>query len=179
MKNWPPACERQSCWHRVESGRPEAQKEHKVPHWYHPTICMQAMSFNSVRSQLLKAAAQNISVFPSRASTCHSSCVLGMGRCLFMFFYYFLKYRQSGNAVLLYFWIVFSYSRKANVIFKSFYCVHKDKENKITNTDEPTPFSFNNHQYFTNMVSSISSNLLFWFFSWNILKQNQDTMPFY
>lgn len=53
-------------------GRPEIQKEHKVPHWYDPTVCMRAMSFNPVRSQLLKAAAQNISVSPSRVSLCHS-----------------------------------------------------------------------------------------------------------
>lgn len=30
MKNWSPACERQSCWHKEGTGRPEAQKEHKV-----------------------------------------------------------------------------------------------------------------------------------------------------
>lgn len=106
MKNRPPACERQICWHKEGTGRPEAQKEHKVPHRDDPTVCMQAMSFNSIRSQLLKAAAQNIAGSPGRASAPRITVLPAMAcadDCP-NYFYYVLKSRQSEKAALYFIW---------------------------------------------------------------------------
>lgn len=76
MKTLPPACERQSCWHKEWTGRPEAQREHEVPHRHDQTVCMQALAFNSTQSHFLKDPAQNIPVFASRASLCHCPFLL-------------------------------------------------------------------------------------------------------
>lgn len=67
MKNLPPACERQGCWHRGQTGNPEAQREHEVPHRHDQTVGMQASPFNSTQSQFLKDPAQNNPVFASRS----------------------------------------------------------------------------------------------------------------
>lgn len=119
MKDQPPACERQSCWHKEGTGGPEAQKKQKVPHLYDPTVYMQAVSFNSIRSQLLKAATQNISV---PKPSLHVSQLLPVVACADAspnYFYYVLKYRQSGTAVLHFiFGLYFLFQEKPTQFFK-------------------------------------------------------------
>lgn len=123
MKNRSPACERQSCWHEEGTGRPEAQKEHKVLtdmiqlFACRPCLLIQfdlSSSKLPLKIFLCSQAEPPRVTAPSCCGMCWWLCKL-----LLLCLKKQAKWEHSPN---LYFWIVLSYSRKKYATLKTF-CV--------------------------------------------------------
>lgn len=141
---------------------------------------MQATSSNSIRSQLLKAAAQNTSVFLSRASTCHSSFPLWyVLMALQITFTMASKLGQVGVwSYSVFLGCIFLFKKKIcnSGNFLSCLNTHNGRESNRMNT----------HTHFPSAAIDIlpilfylSPQICYFCFSWNILKQNQTSCLFY
>ena len=151
---------RESCWHKDGTGRPEVQKEQKVPHWYDPTVCRPYLliQFDLSSSKLpLK-----IFLCSQAASTCHSSFLpwhvlmplqitftmsLNLGKVRVKSYSSFLDCNFPLQEKQTKLFIMYKHTQKYN--------------NQWTLMNKPF---FNNHWPFTSLVSFISPNMLPLFF---------------
>lgn len=173
MKNRSPACERQSCWHKEGTGRPEAQKEHKVLN--------DMIQLFACRPCLLIQFDLSSSKLPLKIFL-HSQAELHVSQLLPAvawadgspnYFYYVLKNRQNGSTVLIFIFGLYCLIQEKDMQLWKLFIVfkHKGREN---NTMNP-------HTHFPLVTINIlptsfylSPQICCFCFSWNILKQNQD-----